>query len=95
MPDQSHICDLHHNSQQHWILNRLSEATECTRVLMDTGQVHNLLSHSGNSQTGLLEQVGGREVFWAIGCLQACSSPETPQGVLTSARSVVWQPWSD
>ena len=27
MPDPSHICDLHHSSQQHLILNQLSEAT--------------------------------------------------------------------
>ena len=24
--DTSHICDVHHSSQQHWILNLLSEA---------------------------------------------------------------------
>ena len=24
--DQSHVCNLHHNSKQHWILNPLSEA---------------------------------------------------------------------
>ena len=25
-PDPSHICDLHHSSQQPWVLNPLSEA---------------------------------------------------------------------
>ena len=36
-PDR--ICNLHHNSQQHWILNPLSEARDRTCVLMDTNQV--------------------------------------------------------
>ena len=36
MSDLSHICDLHHSSQQCWILTPLSRAG----VLMDTSQVH-------------------------------------------------------
>ena len=39
-PDLSHICKLHHSSQQYQILNLLSEAREGTCVLMDTSQVH-------------------------------------------------------
>ena len=35
-PDPSHICCLQHSSEQHWILNPLSEAKDRTRVLMDT-----------------------------------------------------------
>ena len=38
--DPSHICDLPHSSQQHQILNSLSEARNRTHVLMDTSQVH-------------------------------------------------------
>ena len=38
-PDPSCICDLHHSSQQHQILNPLSEARDGTRVLLDTSQV--------------------------------------------------------
>ena len=34
--DPSCICDLHHSSQQHQILNPLSEARDWTHVLMDT-----------------------------------------------------------
>ena len=49
MPDLSHICKLHHSSRQHWILNPLMEARDQTCILMDTGQVLNLLSHNGNS----------------------------------------------
>jgi len=36
MPDQSHVCDLHHSSRQHWIINPLSRARDRTRVLMYT-----------------------------------------------------------
>ena len=31
----SHICDLHHSSQQHQILNPLSEARDQAHILMD------------------------------------------------------------
>ena len=34
MPDLSHICNLHHSSRQHQILNPLSKATDRTRNLM-------------------------------------------------------------
>ena len=44
------ICDLHHSSQQRWILNPLSEARDQTRILMDPSQVLDPLSHSGNSK---------------------------------------------
>ena len=37
--DPSHICDLHHSSQQCRILNPLSKATDRTRVLMDPSQI--------------------------------------------------------
>ena len=36
MPDPSGVCDLHHRSWQHQILNPLSEARDGTLVLMDT-----------------------------------------------------------
>ena len=38
--DLSCICDLHHCSQQHQILNPLSKARDRTRIFMDTGWVH-------------------------------------------------------
>ena len=49
MPDTSRICDLHHSSQQCQILNPLSEARDCTCILMDTSWILNLLSHNRNS----------------------------------------------
>ena len=38
-PDPSHICNLHHSSQQCQILNPLSKARYGTRVLMDASWV--------------------------------------------------------
>ena len=38
--DLSHVCDLHHSSQHHWILNPLSKARDQTLILMDTSQIH-------------------------------------------------------
>ena len=40
MPDPSHVCNLHHSSWQQGILNPLSEATDGTRVFMDTSRFH-------------------------------------------------------
>ena len=47
--DPSHICDLHHISRQHQILNPLSKARDQTCIFMETSQVLHLLSHNGNS----------------------------------------------
>ena len=49
-PDLSCACDLCCSLQQHWILNPLSKARDRTRILMDTNQILNLLSHNGSSQ---------------------------------------------
>ena len=38
--DPSCICDLHHSSQQRWVLNPLSEARDRMCVLMDASQIH-------------------------------------------------------
>ena len=38
--DPSRVCNRHHNSWQHWILNPLMEARDGTRILMDTRRVH-------------------------------------------------------
>jgi len=38
--DPSCICDLHHSSWPHRVLNQLSEARDRTHILMDSSQVH-------------------------------------------------------
>ena len=43
------ICNLYHSSQQHWILNSLSEARDQTHILMDTSWFHNALSYNENA----------------------------------------------
>ena len=48
-PDPSCICNLHHSSQQGWILNPLSQARDQTHFLRDTCRVPNPLSGNGNS----------------------------------------------
>ena len=49
MQDPGHICYLHLSSQQHWIPDPLSEDRNRTHILMDSSQIHNLLSHDRNS----------------------------------------------
>ena len=53
-PDPSRFFELHHSLQQPWILNPLSEARDSNLILMDTSQVLNLLSLSGNSRCLLI-----------------------------------------
>ena len=38
--DLSLVCNLHHSSWQHWILNPLSETRDGTCILVDTSWVH-------------------------------------------------------
>ena len=40
MPGLSHICNLHHSSRQHWILNPLSEARDWPFILVDASQIN-------------------------------------------------------
>ena len=47
--DPSHVCDLHHSSWHHQILNPLSKARDLTGILMDPSRVRQPLSHEGNS----------------------------------------------
>ena len=40
MQDASLVCDLHHSSQQRWILNPLSKVRDQTHNLMDISRTH-------------------------------------------------------
>ena len=52
--DPSCVCNLHHRSQQLWILNPLSKARDGTHILMDTSHVLKPLSQNGNSLESVL-----------------------------------------
>ena len=54
--DLSHICNLHHSSQQHWILNSLSEARDRTHVLMDTSWVCHHWAMTGTHYTASFKE---------------------------------------
>ena len=47
--DPSLVCDLHQSSRQRQILNPLGKARDQTRNLMVPSQIHQPLSHDGNS----------------------------------------------
>ena len=49
MRDPSCICDLHHSSRQHRILNPPIEARDRTRNFMVPSRICFLLCHDGNS----------------------------------------------
>ena len=49
--DPSHICDLHHTSRQHRILNPLREARDRTHNFMVPSRICSPLRHEGNSET--------------------------------------------
>ena len=57
--DVSLVCDLHHRSRQHQILDPLIEARDQTWVLMDTSWVH---FHCATT---------GTPCVWIFGCLSA------------------------
>ena len=62
--DPSHICDLHHSLQRHWILNPWSEARDGTHILMDTNLVLNPMSHNRNSLTASFQSRTGVGSIW-------------------------------
>ena len=54
-PDPSHVCNLHHSSQQRRIRNPLSKGRDRTRNLVVPSQIHQPLSHDGNSPAAFLD----------------------------------------
>ena len=59
LQDLSCVCNLHHSSQQRWILNPQSKARYWTFNLMITSWVSLLLSHNGNSLCSFLTVLFG------------------------------------
>ena len=54
LQDPSFVCHLYHSSWKSQILHPPSEARDGACILMDTSQVHNLLSHNRNSSIVLI-----------------------------------------
>ena len=61
MPDPSHVCDLHHSSQQHGIPNPLSEARDQTHNLIVASQIRFCCTTTGTPDGIFL-----KEVLWEI-----------------------------
>ena len=57
MPDPSCVCPLHHSSQQHWILNPLSEARNWTRNLISPSQIHFCCATAGTPTSMVLKSI--------------------------------------
>ena len=53
----SRMCDLHHSSWQHQILNPLNEARDWMHILMDTSWILNLLSHNRNFKNAIFKML--------------------------------------
>ena len=50
--DPSHVCNLHHSSQQRRIHNPLSKARDRTHIFMDTSQIHFHCTTTGTQDVG-------------------------------------------
>ena len=62
-PDLSHVCELHHSSWQHRILNPPREARDRIHVLMGTSQVHYHWASTGIPAVGFLTTVLQQELL--------------------------------
>ena len=72
--DLSHVWNLHHGSQQHQILNLVSEAGGQTRILMDTSQIRFCWA-----TTGTTELIFNYDVRWESKFLFPVSYPVSPR----------------
>ena len=89
MLDPSRICNPHHSTQQHQILNLLSKARGRMHILVDTSGSLNLLSHTGNS---LLPLVTWIIIFcataWGVG-----TTANTTRGSRQGLPAVTFIKW--
>ena len=54
--DASRVCDLDHSSQQHRILNPVSQARDRSQILMDTSQVRYHRSMTGTPKDNTFKE---------------------------------------
>ena len=66
LQDLSHVCDLHHSSWKHQILNPLSEARDQTHIHMDTSWVCYCWAIAGTPEIEIFKccTVIGNKMFW-------------------------------
>ena len=57
MPDQSHVCNLHHSSRQCWILNPLSEARDRTCNLTVPSRIRSRAAMTGTPRNTLCSKI--------------------------------------
>ena len=88
--DLSCVCNLYHSSQQCQILNPLSKARDRTRILTDTSQVDNLLSHNRNSPKHCF--CIKYTLFCIWGCVTAPSTPRCAFWVIFLGASILIHP---
>ena len=72
--DPSRICDLHHSSQQRWVLNPLSQARDRTCVLMDVSQICFCWATMGTPERAIFKvEINSVLVFNIPLCVLVCS----------------------
>ena len=86
MQDPSHVCDLHHSSWQHWILNPLREARDWTPNLMVPSRIH---FHGATTGTPLLVFLRVLLICW-VNFLSAESRIEFSTGLTSPGASEWW-----
>ena len=64
MWDPRCICDLHHSSQQRWILNTLSKARDRTYILMDTSRISYLWATTGAPGSSCFAKTTCESIFF-------------------------------
>ena len=77
-PDLSLVSDLHHSSQQSWILDPLSEeARDWTCILMDTSQIHFCCTTMGTP--GIMHSYSPPSVVYNSVCIQLFCYSKSPR----------------
>ena len=97
-PNLSHVCDLHHSSQQHWMLNPLSSSRDGTRILMDTSWIRFCCATTGTPSRIPSRILFGVKCFlsWIIAPLVHILSLLTDFKARTTSRSCLCarRPWA-
>ena len=89
--DPSHVCDVHHRSQQCWILNPLSEARDRTWVLMNARRIQFCRATMGTPTSWPLSHEQSNFVCVSLSVLPSgffWSKAQTPQHFILMVQCV-------